>query len=95
VVLCDERGRRIYEINRQYDVDGTALHDPVTGFGFCYLVIDLATGEEIGTDTYLGCAKAIAERHFAKLHGGKLTGYWTSDRLTLELGHHLAAECLR
>jgi len=89
--MQDELGNQLYKIARQYDARGRALHDPDTGFGFQYKVTDLATGQDLGSDTYLGCAKAIAEKHFGKKHGGGHEGYWTSRELTRQLAVKLRA----
>jgi hypothetical protein len=87
--LLDENGKKLYEVKRLYGKDGRALHDPETGFGFRYQVTDLKTNEVLGTDTYLSCAKWIAEEDFMEKHKGRREGYWTSERLTKEKAKRL------
>lgn len=90
-ILRDEMFNPLYKITRQYGENGRALHDPEKGFGFQYKVVDLATGEDLGTDTYLGCAKGIAEKHFGETHGGQVEGYWSSKKVTRQLATKLRA----
>jgi hypothetical protein len=89
VEMRDEKGRSLYSVERLYDSQGRALHDPITRYGFQYKIVCLETGKELGVSTYLGTAKEVAERHFAKAQGGKHTGYWTSCELTRQLGAQL------
>lgn len=89
--LRDEKHSPLYKIARLYGDNGRALRNPKTGFGFQYQVTLVATGEVLGTDTYLGCAKDIAEKHFAAIHGGEHEGYWSSRELTRKLATRLGA----
>jgi hypothetical protein len=90
VHLRDENGVRLYLVERLYDSQGRALRHPEFEDCFLYQVTALATGEVLGTGPYLGSGKLLAEEHFAEEHDGQLTGFWTSDTLTIELGAQLA-----